>query len=325
VEALGLDTARTFLGELVPALRTAPAGIADESFADELDAERRRLDASFHPPLALLSAIARFEAWEALEFDAPLAVRESMARGLERVYRLDRFPEIVRYHLHRQTTFSGSSGPALRAFDALLDAMFRRPGHWPVEMVELADVQAALESPDERLAFGRLVFPGAAQDGDVTLAAVGDGRKHLVTTTRVTDRTGADYSVRDPLDPGELGRLVQLLVRSGVPRKYFEGRRHLVVLDGQERVVAGVSYSLFRGSAAQLDGIAVTPALRGRGLSSALLDDLCSRLRGLGVDLLTRHLAFRDVPLGSAFRYDPRWRCLVRRCNPEHADVSGTS
>ena len=319
VEALGLDGARAFLDELVPALRAAPPGSVDESFATELEAERSRLDASFHPPLALLSAIARFEAWEAIDPGAPLAVREAMARGLERVYRLDRFPEIVRYHLHRRTTFQGSPGPALRAFDALLEAMFRRPGHWPVEMVELADVQAALEGSEERIAFGRLVFPGAAQDGDIILAVVGDGRRHLVTTTRVTDRTGAEYSVRDPLDPGELGRLVQLLVRSGVPRKYFEGRRHLVVLDGQGRVVAGVSYSLFRGSSAQLDGIAVTPALRGRGLSSALLDDLCTRLRGLGVDALTRHLAFRDVPLGSAFRYDPRWRCLVRRCNPGEA------
>jgi long-chain acyl-CoA synthetase len=315
VEALGLDAARAFLDELVPALRASP-GTGDESLADDLEAERRRLDASFQPPLALLSAVARFEAWETLEPDAPFAVREAMARGLERVYRLDRFPEVVRYHLHRQTTFSGSSGPALRAFDALLDAVFRRPSHWPAEMVELADVQAALEGSDERLAFGRLVFPNATQEGDLTLAAVGDGRRHLVTTTRMTDRTGAEYSVRDPLDPGELGRLVQLLVRSGVPRKYFEGRRHLVVLDEQERVVAGVSYTLLRSSA-QLDGIAVTPALRGRGLCSALLDDLCSRLRGLGVDLLTRHLAFRDVPLGRAFRYDQRWRCLVRRCNPD--------
>ncbi len=324
VESLGLDGARAFLDQLVPALRTAAPGIADESLADDLQAERARLDTAFHPPLALLSAVARFEAWEALEPDAPLAVREAMARGLERVYRLDRFPEIVRYQLHRRTTFAGSATPALRAFDALLDAMFHRPTHWPMEMVELADVQAALEGAEERLVFGRLVFPGPAQDKDVALTAVGEGRRHLVTTTRVTDRTGADYSVRDPLDPGELGRLVQLLVRSGVPRKYSEGRRHLVVLDGQERVVAGVAYSVIRESTAQLDGIAVTTALRGRGLSSALLDDLCSRLHGLGIDVLTRHLAFRDVPLGQAFHYDQRWRCLVRSCKPVEAEAART-
>ena len=314
VEALGLDAAREFLDELLPALRSGTAAARDEALAAELEAERRRLDTEFHPPLALLSAVARFSAWEALEPDAPLAVREVMARGLERVYRLDRSPEIVRYQLHRRTTFAGSAAGALRAFDVLLEAMFQRPSRWPMEMVELADVQAALGTAEERLAFGRLVFPGQDVDRDVALLAVGDGRRHVVATTRVTDRTGADYTVRDPLDPGELGRLVQLLVRSGVPRRYSEGRRHLVVLDGQERVVAGLSYSLVQGSAAQLDGIAVTTALRGRGLSSALLDDLCSRLRGLGVGVLMRHLAFRDVPLGKGFRYDPRWRCLVRSC-----------
>jgi GNAT superfamily N-acetyltransferase len=78
--------------------------------------------------------------------------------------------------------------------------------------------------------------------------------------------------------------------------------------------VAGVAYSFFPGAAAQLDGVAVTPALRGRGLSSALLNDLCARLRGLGVEVLTRHLAFRDIPLGHAWSYDRRWRCLVRPC-----------
>jgi GNAT superfamily N-acetyltransferase len=192
--------------------------------------------------------------------------------------------------------------------------MFRRPAVWPAQMVELAEVQTELRSAEERLAFGRLVFPDSAPDEDVALAAVGEGGRHLVATTHTVYRSRARYTVRDPHDPAELGRLVQLLVRSGVPRAYSEGHRHLVALDAQERVVAGVAYSLLPGAAAQLDGVAVTPALRGRGLSSALLNDLCARLRGLGVDVLTRHLAFRDIPLGHAWQYDRRWRCLVRPC-----------
>ena len=315
VEALGLDGARAFLDEVLAALRREAGSLAP-TLAGELEAERERLDAAFHPPLALLSAIERFEAWEALEPDAPLAAREAMSRGLERVYRLERFPAIVRYELHRRTTFARSNLLARRAFDTLLLAMFRRPGLWPTEMVELADVQAALGSSEERLAFGRLVYHDATSEKDVALAAVGEGGRHLVATTGMVDRLGARYTVRDPIDPAELGRLVHLLVRSGVPRAYSEGHRLLVALDEQERVVAGVAYSLLPGSAAELEGVAVTTALRGRGLSSALLEDLCARLRGLGVNVLTRHIAFRDVPLGRAFQYDPRWRCLVRPCRP---------
>ena len=314
VEALGLEDARHFLEELMGAPREdAPAGAASV-FLEELAGEKRWLYTAFHPPLPLLSAIQRFVAWEAFEPDAPLSAREAMARSLERVYRLDRFPEIVRYHLHRQTTFARTDLSARGAFDALLIAMFRRPGVWPAQMVELAEVQTALRSAEERLAFGRLVFPDSAADKDVTLALVGEGGRHLVATTHTVDRSGARYTVRDPHDPAELGRLVQLLVRSGVPRAYSEGHRHLVALDAQERVVAGVAYSFLPGAAAELDGVAVTPALRGRGLSSALLGALCGRLRGLGVDVLTRHLAFRDIPLGHAWRYDRRWRCLVRPC-----------
>lgn len=316
VEALGLNAARAFLDELLSAAARDGSAAVAGPVAEELLAERERLGAAFHSPLVLLSAIERFESWEALEPDAPLPAREAMARGLERVYRLERFPEIVRYHLHRRTTFARSDPVALQAFDALLAAMFERQGVWPAEMVELADIQAALGSAEERLAFGRLVFRDAAEDKDVALSAVGEGTRHLVATTHMVDRTGARYTVRDPLDPAELGRLVQLLVRSGVPRAYSEGRRLLVAVDERERVVAGVAYSLLQGAAAQLDGVAVTAALRGRGLCSALLDDLCARLRGLGVEVLTRNLAFQAVPLGRAFRYDRRWRCLVRPCRP---------
>ena len=316
VEALGVAGARVFLDELLGDLGREVPGSLAHTLADELSAERERLDVAFHPPLALLSAIVRFGAWETLEPDAPLSAREAMARGLESVYRLNRFPDIVRYHLHRQTTFAQTDLLARQAFDTLLLAMLHRPGVWPAEMVELADVQAALGSAEERLAFGRLVFPDAASDQVVALAAVGEGARHLVATTHIVDRSGSRYLVRDPIDPAELGRLVQLLVKSGVPRAYSEGRRLLVALDEQERVVAGVAYSLLEGAAAQLEGVVVTAALRGRGLSTALLDDLCARLRGLGVEVLTRHIAFRDVPLGRAFHYDRRWRCLVRPCRP---------
>jgi hypothetical protein len=320
VESLGLAGARVFLDDLLGVLgRDAPGSLAHK-LADELGAERERLEVVFHPPLPLLSAIERFEAWEILEPDAPLSAREAMARGLERVYRLDRFPDIARYHLHRQTTFAHVGLLARQAFDTLLLAMLHRPGIWPAEMVELADVQAALGNAEERLAFGRLVFPGSATGQDVALTAVGDGGRHLVATTHIADRSGSRYTVRDPIDPAELGRLVHLLVRSGVPRAYSVGCRLLVALDEQERVVAGVAYSLPGGPTAQLDGVAVTAALRGRGLMTALLDDLGARLGGLGVEVLTRHIAFRDVPLGRAFHYDRRWRCLVRPCRrPEES------
>ena len=223
VEALGLESAREFLEELLGTpCKGVPEGVA-AVLLEEMAAEKRWLEAAFHPPLALLSAIQRFAAWEALEPEAPLSAREAMARGLERVYRLDRFPEIVRYYLHLQTTFGRSCPPARQAIDSLLIAMFRRPGVWPAQMVELAEVQASLESAEERLAFGRLVFPDSAPDKDVTLAAVGDGGRHLVATTHTADRTGARYTVRDPHDPAELGHLVQLLVRSGVPARLLAG------------------------------------------------------------------------------------------------------
>jgi len=60
-----------------------------------------------------------------------------------------------------------------------------------------------------------------------------------------------------------------------------------------------------------LDGLVVAPSLRGRGLSAALLDDLCTRLAALGVKALLAHFAFRNIPL-PGFRLDRRHGGLVR-------------
>ena len=119
------------------------------------------------------------------------------------------------------------------------------------------------------------------------------------------------WVVREPVDAAEVGRLYRLFVRAGLPRAFSSERRYLVVLDSGERIAGGVSWSLLSPETAQLDGLVVAPSVRGRGLSSALLDDLCARLASLGVRSLLAHFAFRNVPL-PGFRLDRRHGGLVR-------------
>ncbi|HEY3450373.1 MAG TPA: hypothetical protein VGK67_28725 [Myxococcales bacterium] len=64
----------------------------------------------------------------------------------------------------------------------------------------------------------------------------------------------------------------------------------------------------------------VTTSLRGRGLSTALLDDLCARLAALGVRSVQAHFAFRGVPL-SGFRLDKRQGGLVRDLAPAEGEA----
>ena len=51
-------------------------------------------------------------------------------------------------------------GPEIgEAFDALLRVLHANPGRPPTNMVEISDLQALLEAPEDRRTFQRMVFP----------------------------------------------------------------------------------------------------------------------------------------------------------------------
>jgi len=308
-EALGEAGARAFLREL--------AAVLGEGRPPERAALGAAVDAALaapprgRTPLALETAVARFAAWEEERPAAPLAEREKTAESLLRLYRVDTLGEEARYRLFRETVFARSSPELLRAFDELLAALRSRPGARPSHLVELEGLHAALATDEERHAFTRLVFPAARTSRPVEVSVVGDAVKHVVLATELVDRTDAAWVVREPVDAAEVGRLYRLFVRAGLPRAFSPERRYLVVLDSAERIAGGASYSLLDPATAQLDGIVVSPSLRGRGLSAALLDDLCARLASLGVRSLLAHFAFRHLPL-PRFRHDRRHGGLVR-------------
>ncbi len=308
-EALGEDGARGFLRDLrdaAPARATgALAALLAAADAALATAPGDRI------PLVLETAVTRFEAWEQERPEAPLPEREKMAEALLRLYRVDTLGEEARYRLFRRTVFAHSAPEVLQAFDALLAALRARSGARPSHLVELEGLHSALKSDEERHAFARLVFPAARTSRPVEVTVVGDTVKHVVLATELIDRQDAAWTVRDPVDAAEVGNLYRLFVRAGLPRAFSADRRYLVILDSGERIVGGASYSLLGGDTAQLDGLVVAPSLRGRGLSAALLDDLCTRLAALGVKALLAHFAFRNIPL-PGFRLDRRHGGLVR-------------
>ena len=308
-EALGEDAARGFLAELRDAAGK-PATGAWQSLLPAVDAALASAPGD-RVPLALENTVVRFEAWERERPSASLAEREKAAESLLRLYRVDTLGEEARYRLFRRTVFSRCAPQVLRAFDDLLAALRARGGARPTHLVELEGLHAALRSDEERHAFTRLVFPAARTSRPVGVTVVGDAVKHVVLATELVDRTDAVWTVRDPVDAAEVGRLYRLFVRAGLPRAFSTERRYLVILDSGERIAGGVSYSLVGDATAQLDGMVVAPSLRGRGLSSALLDDLCARLAAIGVRSLLAHFAFRNLPL-PGFRLDRRLGGLVR-------------
>jgi N-acetylglutamate synthase-like GNAT family acetyltransferase len=126
------------------------------------------------------------------------------------------------------------------------------------------------------------------------------------------DEREEEYTVREPIEPAEIGHLIRLIIRGGFPNIVSEQDRYIVAIDSQERIVGGVFYKLREETVAHLDGIVVAGPLKGRGLSGVLLEDFCSRMESQGVEVVTTHFFARHFYQAHGFRLDKAWGGLVR-------------
>jgi GNAT superfamily N-acetyltransferase len=130
--------------------------------------------------------------------------------------------------------------------------------------------------------------------------------------SQIVDRLSAVYVVREPLEPAELGHVYRLFYRAGFPKSISEQDLIFVAEDGAGEIVGGVCYKMEEPTVAHLDGIVVTGVLRGRGITTALLEDFCLRLASQGVRVIKTHYFLRQFYLRHGFQVDPRWGGLVR-------------
>jgi GNAT superfamily N-acetyltransferase len=315
VEALGLRRGTGFLRELLGLLAQEPIPELDSSWKlkERLEAYLRGLQEEYRIPLSLQCAVERYRAWER---DNPLArpqAREQHIMEMHRLYRLESHGDMGRYTLFRHTYFAGFGPDTTHAFDRLLRKMFRTPEQRPTHMVELSDLQATLAEEPHRLVFSHMVFPAGKARGPVEVQAVGDQRRgHVVVTSHVKDRRGEPYTVREPIDPAEIGRIYRLYLEAGMPLSLGDQARYLLAIDGDDRIVGGVCYKLPEPTVAHMDGLVISSSLRGNGLGGELLEDFVLRLRSQGVRALNTHFISRPFLRAHGFQLDQEWGGLVR-------------
>jgi long-chain acyl-CoA synthetase len=313
VEALGDAPARSFLEELKQELASFPLQVLGRPLLQSLDAYLGELDRAYRRPLSLRNAVERYEGWTRVN---PLATAQARAQVVEEqvlVYSLDRLPEVARYHLYRDTYFADADPQVSSTFDRLLAAMFARPGDRATTMVELSELQAVIRDPDDRSAFARMAFPHSSPEQRLEVLAIGAGSKQVVVCTEVRDNGGRVFTAREAVDASEVGRLYQRYVQAGFPKVVSANSSFYVLLDAREEIVGGVIYALDSPRVANLRGIVVRNELKGRGLSTALLEDFCRRLAGQGVELVRTFFLARRFYMDRGFYLDQRWGGLVRR------------
>jgi len=315
VEALEVEGARGFLRELRSALATEEILELGEhwTIGEALDDYLHELDEDYHVPLPLQCAVERYLSWEESNPRATPSAKEGQLKELHSLYRLEAYGDMGRYTLYRRTYFAQADPRTEEAFDRLLARMFRQPEIRPTHMVELSELQATLEKDADRLVFSRMVFPSGRSLKPLDVMAVGGQERSLVVvTSHVRDRRGDRYTIREPIDPAEIGRLYRLYLDSGMPLSLGDQARYLLAIDGEERIVGGICYKLLEPTVAHMDGLVIASSLRGHGLGGELLEDFCHRLESQGVTALNTHFISRPFLRAHDFRVDERWGGLVR-------------
>ncbi len=313
-DAMGRDKASAFFAELQAELARSPLAVwPGEDLAARLGRYRDEFDSTYVIPLPAELAVEAYQAWRQAHPLAPPRDRERKALDLHRLYALDRYPEIVRYYLYRNTYFAGRSERIESLFDRLLARLNAAPGEPAVHQIELSDLQAALRDERDRLVFGRMVFPRFEADRRVGVVTQGEeGERRVVVQSFLTVRSGPTYTFSETVDPAEIGQIYRLFFRESYPKVVSQQDRFFVLRDAQERIVGGLCYRMLSNRVVWIDVIAVHSRLKSSGLGGAALEDFCGRMASQGVPLVMTHLYLPGFFIKHGFKLDKRWGALVK-------------
>ncbi len=313
VEAAGVSAASEFLEELLVQMSETQLSRFEKKLQDILPDFLDDLKNNYFVPLSIRCANERYREWLKSNPGSTALAREYQIKGLMNLYQTDQHGDIGRYYLYRHTYFADSGETTKGAFDEMLRRMFLHPEIKPIHMLELSNLQSALENPDDRLVFSRLLFPTLKVTEPVDVLTIGRGEEpQVVVASMIKDNRGERYTVRDVVKPAEIGKLHEIFLQTGLSLNLGQREKFLVLLDNDEEVTGGVCYRMMDPSVALLDGVAVVRSLSGRGLGGQLLEDFCSRMNTQGVRLINTQFISREFFTAHGFRVNERWSGLVR-------------
>ncbi|MCP4145206.1 MAG: GNAT family N-acetyltransferase [bacterium] len=313
VDALGREDAARFLSELQEDLQEESLDGYRGALAREISEFLPKLETEFHICATLRNAINRFNDWEIANPEATAKAKNQVIDEMYGLYGMSILPHQSRFHLYRNCWFNNSEDQIKHAFDRLLHAMHLAPEKTVSGMVQLSDLQALLSDEDDITTFNHMVFPHSQVSQKHKLTTVGDDEnRYVIVTSDVSDRQGGTYTVREPLEPAEIGLLYRLFFKSGYYKTISTQDQFLVLADADGQVAGGISWHAVDDKTVHLNGIVVSTPLLGKGLSSVLIEDFCTRLANMDYTLVKTVFVLRPFFEKHGFRLDRKWGGLVR-------------
>lgn len=314
IEALGKEEAEQFLRNLKDDLKDHPFICHDQtSLEEDLDEYLKSIRKRYYIPIAAYSAIDQYTRWHKMNPATTAAAREQTVTELMELYKLHELPEVVRYFCYRHTYFAEGGQRIIKAFDKLLNKMLIESSILPIQLLELSELQSVLTGADDKEIFSRMVFPRLKSRQKIDFMKVGESlRSHLVVRFTLTDRQGKQYIQRSPIEPREVGLLYQLFFRENYPKEISEDDTQIVVADGHDKIIGGMTYRYLDPESVLLDGIVVTSSLQGKGIGSAMMENFFTHMGGIGVKVIKAHFLFGNYYMKHYFEVDRKWGALIK-------------
>ncbi|MCD6598028.1 MAG: AMP-binding protein [Bacteroidales bacterium] len=314
IEILGQEKSNIFLKELKEELEGKALILYDDlNLQHELENYIKRREEKYYLPIALFNAIDQYKEWETLNPGATSYAKEQMIFELSSLFRLNKFPEIVRYNFYYKTYFNTHDKAVKNAFKDLLLRINENVTIPAFQHTELSDLQSTLSCEEDSQVFSRMVFSRLQNYQKIDLLKIGEDKdEHIVVTTELTDKNGIKYNVREPIDPSEIGQLYRLFFEENYPKSISEMDKHILVLDKHDHVIGGLCYIPLENDIVLLDGAAVTTSLKGRGIGSAMIEDFSARMAVIGTKVIKAHYLHGSFYLKLNFKVDKKWGALVK-------------
>ncbi len=264
--------------------------------------------------LKIHSAIAQYNKWLNVNPDATKIAREQTLFEIFDLFKIYQYAEIDRYYFFSHTYFSELGEEVKNAFDILLDKIEENPETETIQLLELSDLQATLKNPIDRRVFSRMVFPKMKRYQVMDIVKIVDNKNNeqISIQTTLTDKSGLEYIMREPMDATEVGKLYQVFYEENYPKTPSKMDKHFVVVDKFERVIGGICYRELENNIILLDGTAVTNPLQGKGIGSAMVNDFFTRMATKGVATIKAHYLLGNYFLKHNFKVDKKWGALVK-------------
>jgi long-subunit acyl-CoA synthetase (AMP-forming) len=307
VEALGHERGVAMLADAAQGSRHA---IAIETFLERVREEGLT-------PQRVWFAARRYQRW--LEVN-PEATEEAQGRMLGELWGTYRLADLeqawpdTRLRFFRRTVFATARLDLGAALDRLMSRARALPAGGLDLEEQIAAVRAAVKpTAREDYFLARMTYRYLSPGDEVALISMPSGG-HYVTelVVALTDEGGDRFTVRGPVSPREVARLLHMFHESNLTVNFTTEHEYLLALDAKEAVIGGVYYRRISPERVHMEKVVVTRKHRSKGVSDGLMRDFARRLVAQGVKRLETGYFQPEYLRRFGFRTDPTSGGLVR-------------